>query len=513
MLQQLRIIIFFLTLSLFSFLANAVEDIELAESLILQDDCENALPILVAIYKSLNSDKKRTLLSLNKCAEKNLDYTLKVTTEKKIIQLDPKDLNVQMRYLDSLFYLSNYKELIKFSKKRKSLYSYDDYWMLLGRSFYEMNENEKSISVFETYLRTKVPQKKDEAYYWLIKNYLQLEEYSDARKYLAMLVKKKNLMPWLKDSIAGLQEYIETRDKRFSWTAKFQAGTDNNILREHDRISDITTLVDMYFDYNLINKTKNTLTLGLDINYQGYAQFSINQFMSVAPRIGQTFDITSQVKGDYLVSVGKSQTNFKEDQNYYFLSNSYYVPLSQNIELQPSVTYFENLNNNPIKQINISLLANFYLERGTLWIGPYYTESTSPQAEIDATSSTFPFVTKYSLTTRYSKSGIFTGYQMSIGDNWSLLSQYSMAQTKYKSIDLSSFNSIQVDNKNDRVDLNQSFKISLGYRQNTQWRYNFTVGYSMNNSKGFVGFNTTGVVPDNNYNQTQALVGITYRSL
>ena len=113
MLQQLRTFLFFLNLSLFSLLANAVEDIELAESLVMQDDCENALPILVAIYKSLNSDKKRTLLSINKCAEKNLDYNLKVSTEKKIIQLDPKDLNVQMRYLDSLFYLSNYKELIK----------------------------------------------------------------------------------------------------------------------------------------------------------------------------------------------------------------------------------------------------------------------------------------------------------------------------------------------------------------------------------------------------------------
>ena len=512
MLQQLRTFLFFLNLSLFSLLANAVEDIELAESLVMQDDCENALPILVAIYKSLNSDKKRTLLSINKCAEKNLDYNLKVSTEKKIIQLDPKDLNVQMRYLDSLFYLSNYKELIKFSKKRKSLYSYDDYWMLLGRSFYEMNENEKSISVFETYLRKKVTTKKDEAYYWLIKNYLQLEEYSSARAYLAKLVKTKNLMPWLKDSIAGLQEYIETRDKRFSWMAKLQSGVDNNILREHDKISDATTLVDMYFDYNLINKTKNTLTLGLDINYQGYAQYSSNQFISVAPRIGQSFDIIAQIKGEYLVSFGKSQTNFREDQNYYFLSNSYYVPISQNVELQPSLSYFENLNNNPIKQINISLLGNFYLENGTFWIGPFYTQSTSPQAEVDTTSSTFPIVTNYSLTTRYSKSGLLTGYQMSIGDKWSLLTQHSMAQTKYKSIDLSSFNSIQVDSKDDRIDFNQSLKISLGYRQNSQWRYDFTVGYSMNNSKGFAGFNSE-VVPDNNYNQTQALFGITYKSL
>jgi hypothetical protein len=77
MLQQLSFITICLFFSFFSLPASALEDIELAENLILQDDCENALPILVGIYKTANSDKKRTLLNINKCAEKNLDYTLK----------------------------------------------------------------------------------------------------------------------------------------------------------------------------------------------------------------------------------------------------------------------------------------------------------------------------------------------------------------------------------------------------------------------------------------------------
>lgn len=500
----------YILLYFFSANASAVEDVDLAESLIALNDCDNALPILVSIYKHHGNDKKKILLNINRCAEIVLNYTLKENSEQKLLQLNPEDHGMQLRYLDSLFYLSKYQSLIAFSQKQKDLHPYDDYWMLLGRSLYEINENEKSIAAFEAYLKRKATKKSDEAYYWLIKNYIQIEEYGKARVYLTKLAQLKDLAPWLVDKITGLQDFIDIKDRRFSFSAKVQGGTDDNILRTYDKISDTTTLTDLNFDYKLINKANNSLTLGLDINYQGYARYTDYQTISVAPRLGQSIVLFNKIRTEYLISVGKIQTNFKADQNYFFIANYYYIPLSQAIELQPVITYFEYLNINPIKQYNVSFLINFYLAKSFFWIGPYYAQSNSPEAVIDATTYIVPVVTKYSLTTRYNKAGLILGYQISLTDSWSLLAQYSMGQLKYAEIDLSSYNTTKVNDFEGRIDSIQNLKLTAAYRYSAEIRYNLSLGYISNNSKGFAGFNTP-LVPNNNYNQMQGLLGITYK--
>ena len=208
--------------------------------------------------------------------------------------------------------------------------------------------------------------------------------------------------------------------------------------------------------------------------------------------------------------MGKIQTNFKADQNYFFIANYYYIPLSQAIELQPVITYFEYLNINPIKQYNVSFLINFYLAKSFFWIGPYYAQSNSPEAVIDATTYIVPVVTKYSLTTRYNKAGLILGYQISLTDSWSLLAQYSMGQLKYVEIDLSSYNTTKVNDFEGRIDSIQNLKLTAAYRYSAEIRYNLSLGYISNNSKGFAGFNTP-LVPNNNYNQMQGLLGITYK--
>ncbi len=513
MFRPLRCVLFYLLIGLFPICAWATpdEDIELAESLIKQDDCDNALPILATVYKDPASDKKRTLLAINVCAEKTLNYTLKETTELKLLKLEPKNPEVQLRYLDSLFYLSKYKDIISYSRKSKNLVTKDDYWVLLGRSLYEMNENERSILAFSAYLKISTIKKKDEAFYWLIKNHIQLEEFNMAQEYLDKLSVLPEIAPWIKERIQGLQDYITVKNKRFSFSAKLQAGTDNNILRLPEKISDTTVISALYFDYKLLNKSKNTLTVGLDLDYQGYSKNSDYQSMSYAPRIGQAFDMFAKVKGEYLISGGKSQTNFKADQDYLFISAFFYVPASDTFELQPSLTYFENLNNTPTQQYNVSLTANVYFERSFFWFGPFYRISSAPEPEIDATSFSVPVVVKYSLTSRYTQTGALTGYQMSLGESWSLLGQYSITQSKYKPIDLSGFDSTQVDNFEDRADITQSVKLTLGYRQSSQFRYSLAAGISSMTSKGFQGFNTPDV-PVNAYTQQQVLLGVTYKS-
>jgi hypothetical protein len=203
-------------------------------------------------------------------------------------------------------------------------------------------------------------------------------------------------------------------------------------------------------------------------------------------------------------------TDFKADQNYLFLANFFYFQLTDSIEMQPSFTFIEYLNNNPIQQYNVSLLTNFYFEKSFFWFGPYYRTSTSPEAVVDSTTYIYPVVLDRSLTTRFSQTGLLLGYQFSLSDSFSLLTQGSLSQSKYVSPDLSGYTASQVDNFEDRVDLNQSLKMTLTYRQSSHVKYNLSAVHTGSTSKGFQGFTTTSV-PVNNYNQLQVLLGVTFK--
>lgn len=494
----------------YSMASGTVDEINLAENLIAQNDCENALPVLVSAFKKSGTDKKKLLLSINHCAEKTLNYPLKKNSESKLLQIEPHNQDIQLRYLDSLFYLSHYNELISFSKKNNKLMAYDEYWLLVGRSFYEINQNEKSIEVLMSYLsQKKTIKKQDEAYYWLAKNHLQLENYSLAKNFAIKLSEQNIASEWLRNQSRSLLDLIEAKDKRFFYLTRIQTGYDSNILKTNSKKADLVTFFDTYLDYQLINKKNNSLTLGLDINIQIFSKYNSDQISSYFPRISQKLVPSKRLSIEYLAGLGKSQINFKKDQDFFYFSNQYYIFITNDIELQPSISYFQNINNNPVKEYNLSLFMNFYLKNSFFWLGPYTKESSSPEPIIDSTNFVYPVVINYSLITRYNQVGLLLGYQHHLNDKLSILGQFSIYERRFSPINLTPYNATQVSDFNARLDTNHSLKMSINYRYSSPIKYFLTTSYVKNYSKGFQGFNSP-ATPTNNYDQMQFLLGLSY---
>ncbi len=121
-------------------------------------------------------------------------------------------------------------------------------------------------------------------------------------------------------------------------------------------------MVDVYLDYYLIKKAKKSFKLGLDLNFQDFSHNHSFQTASFAPRFGQSLLLTKDLRFEYTLSFGKILTNGIADQNYTFGSAFWYYQISEKVELQPSISYFENLNNAVPKQYSASVLVNFYLD-------------------------------------------------------------------------------------------------------------------------------------------------------
>lgn len=489
----------------------AIEDVEIADNLIAQNDCDNALTILVSVYKSKKfTDEKKILNKINQCADKVQNYQIKASSEQKLLKLDPKNTELQTKYLESLFYLSKYNEALSLSAGYKKENDNVDFWILRARSMYELKQHDLAIEELAPLLKKPKVSRKSEVYYWLGQLHSSSEDYDLALEDFMNAKKQKTKPRWMNKALDDLIAGLEKKNNRFHATAKIRAGYDNNILRDSIKTADTTQLLDLTFDYDFIKKTKRTMGLGFDVNYQGYSQYSLYQSLSVSPRFYSAIWLTENWGLDYLISVGKVLTNNKSDQNYLFTLAQLNYQINSEYELQTSIGYFANLNNSPVKQVSASVLLNISFDRDYAWIGPSYKKSDSPDAVIDSTNYTAPTVVDSSLTTKYVQYGILGGYLKSFSDKTSIQLQYSATQTVYNQIDTSIYNQSQVEGLGSRTDLNQSIKLALKYKYSDMLRFELSGSGITNVSKGFQGFYST-EKPTNNYDQSQILLGVTAR--
>ncbi len=513
MLRHLRFatVFMYIVSLLFASELRAIEDVEIADNLIAQNDCDNALTILVSIYKSKKfTDEKKILQKINQCSDKVQNYQIKASSEKILLKLDPKNTELQTKYLESLFYLSKYNEALSLSAEYKKENDNVDFWILRARSMYELKQHDLAIEELASLLKKPKVSRKSEVYYWLGQLHSSSEDYDLALEDFKNAKKQKIKPKWMNKALVDLIAGLEKKNNRFHATAKLRMGYDNNILRDSIKIADATQLLDLTFDYDFIKKTKKTLGLGFDVNYQGYSRNSSYQSLSVSPRFNSNIWLTDNWGLDYLFSFGKVLTNNKSDQNYLFTLAQLNYQINSDFELQTSVGYFANLNNNPVKQVSASVLLNISFDRDYAWIGPSYKKSDAPEAVIDAISYTAPTIVDSSITTKYVQYGILGGYLKSFSDKTSVQLQYSATQTVYNQIDTSIYNQAQVEGSGARTDLNQSIKMALKYKYSDMLRYELSGAAITNISKGFQGFYSADK-PSNNYDQSQILLGVTAR--
>lgn len=491
--------------------AHASEDFSIAEQLIVQNDCENALPILVSVWKSKSDiDQKKLLLIIKDCSEKTQNYNLKARAELLLARLDPANEKFHLDYVTSLFFLSKFKNVLSYTESRPQLKNNFDYWMLRARAHYELGQTEKAIEDLQGELNRGQSTKHAEIFYWLGQFYLAEQDYEQAIVFFMKSDSAAEKPEWLKRSIKDL--IITTNEKNKKWRGflRFRYGTDSNILREQTAKSDMTQFLDLSIDYDYLKKTKRSMTFGFDYNYQGYDNNSDQQTASFAPRLGQSFFISDGWSFDYLLSLGKVLTNNRADQNYLVAFSQLNYKTNSDFELQNAASYFANLNNNPVQQFAVSSILNIGLGSDFLWIGPVFKQSSSPEPLIDAFTYGYPVVTDFSLTTRYQQQGLLLGYLWGLSDAYSVQLQYSMNQTRYVDIDLSLYSPANVEGTGQRTDIYQSSKVSLKYRYSSSLRFEMSAGLTQNQSSGFQGFYLS-EKPSNSYDQSQVLLGLSYR--
>lgn len=499
-------VVFFISTEVYS-----SEDFAIAEELIAQNDCENALPILVSVWKSKSyGDQKKLLLIIEDCSEKAQNYNLKARAQLLLTKLDPANEKKHLDYIASLFFLSKFKSVLSYTESRPQLKKYFDYWMLRARAHYELGETEKAIEDLQSELNRGQSTKRAEIFYWLGQFYFAEQDYDQAITFYMNSDSEAKKPDWLKRSIKDLISTANEKNRKWRGYFRFRYGTDSNILRERIAQSDMTQFLDLSIDYDYLKKTKRSLNFGFDYNYQGYDNNSDQQTASFSPRLGQSFLISENWSFDYLLSLGKVLTNNRADQNYLVAFSQLNYKMNSDFELQTALSYFANLNNNPIRQFAVSSILNIGLGSDYLWIGPVFKQSSSPEPLIDTLTYGYPVVTDFSLTTRYHQQGLLLGYLWGLSDAYSVQLQYSMNQTRYVDIDLSLYSAANIDGSGQRTDIYQSSKASLKYRYSNSLRFEVSAGLTQNQSSGFQGFYLSDK-PSNSYDQSQVLVGLTYR--
>jgi tetratricopeptide (TPR) repeat protein len=487
------------------------EDYDIAENLISQNDCGNALPILVSVWKSKHfTDQEKILKQINQCAEANQDYKLKASSELLMLKVNPKNSEIQLRLLESLFNLSKHKNVLSYSEKHSDLKNNPDYWILRARSLYELDQNDKAIAELSSLLLKKNIPRKAEIYYWIGQFQAANEDYDLAIESYQKSLSVKNKPKWLKETLPTLIAVLKEKDKKFHLSARLRSAYDNNILRENSKLNDLTYLFDLALDYDVVKKKNKTSNFGIDLSYQGYSKNASYQTSSFSPRWGQSFRLTENIEFEYLASLGKVLTNNKADQNYLFGLVQLNQQLNSMFDVQTAVSYFANLNNNPIKQISFSSVLDVTLGDDLMWLGPVYKKSDSPAPVFDVANYTIPTVVESSMTTRYTQYGLLFGYSKFLTEKSSLQLQLAANQTQYALIDLSGFNSAQVEGAGSRIDLNQSEKVTYKFRYSDQIRLEASVSAIQNTSKGFQGFYSV-EKPTNAYDESQMTLGLTYR--
>ncbi len=477
----------------------------------MQNDCENALPILVSVWKSKNfSDQKKLLFSIRDCSEKVQNYNLKAKSELLLTKLDPTNEKLQLDYVASLFFLSKFKNVLSFTESRPQLKNNFDYWMLRARAHFELGQTEKAIEDLSGELNRGQNIKKAEIYYWLGQFHFAEQDYDQAIAFYMKSDAEAEKPEWLMRSIKDLITTANEKNRKWRGYFRFRYGTDSNILRGSDPKSDYTQFLDISIDYDYLKRLKRSLNFGFDYNYQGYDNNTNEQTASFAPRLGQSFLISENWSIDYLLSVGKVLTNNRDDQNYLVAFSQLNYKTNSDFELQTAVSYFANLNNNPIQQLALSSILNFGLGSDFFWVGPVFKQSSSPEPLIDALTYGYPVVTEYSLSSRYQQQGLLLGYIWGLSDAYSVQFQYSMNQTRYTELDLSIYNTANTEGSGQRVDIYQTSKASLKYRYSNSLRFEISAGFTQNRSSGFQGFYLSDR-PVNSYDQSQALLGLTYR--
>lgn len=477
----------------------------------MQNDCENALPILVSVWKSKSfSDSKKLLLLIKDCSEKSQNYALKAKSELLLSKLDPLNEKHQLDYVISLFYLAKFKNVISYTEAHPKLKKYFDYSMLRARAHFELGKTEQAIEDLKYELTRPEVTRRAEIYYWLGQFYFSEQDYDVAIEFYNKAQAEPEKPQWLASSVKDLIASATEKNQKWRGFLRLRYGTDSNILREYDSKTDFSQSIDMSIDYDYLKKIKKSLNFGFDYSYQGYDNNSSEQTSSFSPRLGQSFLLTEDWALDYMLSVGKVLTNNKADQNYFLAFSQATYKFNSEFELQTAISLFANLNNNPIRQIALSSILNIYLGSDFMWIGPVYKQSQSPEPLIDSVTYGYPVVTDYSLTTRYTQQGVLFGYLKSLSDSYSVQFQYSANQTQYADIDLSGFNAANIQGAGSRVDIYQTSKISLKYRYSNSLRFEVSAATTQNKSDGFQGFYLTDKL-SNSYDQSQVLVGATYR--
>ncbi len=511
MLRHLRICTktFFLITLLLSVKAKA-DEYDLAKSFIEQKDCQNAVPILKSSLKAHGIEKqKEILLSLSFCAEETLDLNLKKEAEQLLLRIDPHNVGLQIKYLETLFYLSSYNEAIKFSIRKKELQATPEFWLSIGRTYFELGFHERSLNAINQYLRLNQTNK-SEAHYWLAKNYMELEEYALAEKnFAAALDSKQVVKSWVRQNTVDLLAAAKLKNKFYKARLKLSYGYDNNILRDNKKTSDSISSVDIYQDYFFIRKKKKQLNLGLDLSYQGYNSHRDYQYASANLRIDYYQILTDYLSHGFSIAAGKIQADFKADQNYTF--SSYYMTYaaSKTFEIQPSLIYFSNLNNNPIQQTSFSLSLYYFREADYIWASPFYRKSSSPDP-VFALAGATPYVAQYSTTSNYTQSGLILGYQKTLSDRFNATVQYTYVISQYEKYNLESYPSVAVKDPSARRDDQQNVKLALQYRQTPTVKWILSTSSSFNKSEGFQGFatSTSTAFPDTNANYDQNLTSL-----
>lgn len=489
----------------------AVEDMTIAEQLIEQNDCENALPVLVSVWKAKSHrDSQKLLMMIKDCSLKVKNYALKAKSELLLSKLNPSDERLQLDYLTSLFFLSKFKRVLSYSESQVSLKKHFDYWMLRARSHFELGQTEQAIEDLQNQLKRGEVARRAEIYYWLGQFYSQEQDYELAISYYNKARSEPEKPQWLSSAINDLITSTEEKNKKWRGLVRLRYGTDTNILRSDQPINDFTQMLDISIDYDYFKKIKRTLNFGFDYSYQGYNTNSTEQTASFAPRLGQSYLINEAWSFDYMLSAGKILTNNRSDQNYFVAFSQLNYKIESDFEIQTAFSFFENLNNNPIQQVAISSILSVGMGSDFLWIGPVLKVSRSPEPIIDNVTYGYPVVTDYSLTTRYHQVGLLSGYLLNLNESYSIQIQNSMNRTQYAEIDLSDYNKSNIEGDGPRVDLFQSTKLAIKYRYSNDLRFELSVSNTHNESVGFQGFYLTDV-SSNSYDQTQVLLGATYR--
>ena len=405
---------------------------------------------------------------------------------------------------------------------------YDEYILLTGRAYYEIQDYSKASSILnKNFQRIKKNKKKSKSVigqylYWIGRAQLKLENYDTAEKAFKLSIglsgENSNLGKmsnnYLDDVIQKNKKtrfdlYLSTNyesdiEKKKYYSSKDKETTTTSI--NSDFFHELNIALNYFFKKRKSFQSAIVLDSYLSFYNKSENKSLTSQIWNIKYKVRFQVDESTRMNLDF--GIIKTQSDYKDYQDSVNSRVSLRKVVTDNQALSSNLRYQKNFNGYRGESYLGSLNYSFLSKTSSIWLGLNYAENKADKASIYFDGISTPEILLGNLHSRNNKFGYEMGYDDQFLEKWYYKIILSFKETKYNSEALTSSMNDFILSSDDRKDNSKSLNLSMSYQLSSSQEITLSGLYEINSSKGFSGFRNSLGFPS--YDYTDIVVSLSY---